>query len=202
MAREPGSAVCLPLAAAVILAIGGLVAGCGSGEGASTMPASSSVHSSASSEASEPPPVVTPKGSSTSSYLSDLKPSGNLAEMVNPGPVKISGSIYPKSISFYCNVGDATAFPTYKLGHTARRFQATIALAASSPPQFQAGVLLDGDGRTLRTLNITVPKPQTVDVNVRGVHRLQLECFGGGNSATGGEAVSLVWGNARVSEGH
>jgi hypothetical protein len=122
--------------------------------------------------------------------------------MVLRGPVKISGSIYPKSISFYCNVGDATAFPVYKLKHNPRRFQATIGLAPKSPPQFQAGVLLDGNGRTLKTFNVTVPKPVTVDVNVRGVHSLQLECFGGGNSATGGEAVDLVWGNARVSGGH
>jgi hypothetical protein len=131
-----------------------------------------------------------------------MKPAGNLAEMVNPGPVEISGSIYPKSIAFYCNVGDATAFPAYTLKQNARRFQATIALAANSPVQFQAGVLLEGDGSTLATFNVTVPKPKTVDVNLRGVHSLQLECFGGGNSATGGEAVKLVWGNARVSGGH
>jgi hypothetical protein len=149
-------------------------------------------------------PVVTPETSGTSSfsYLSDLNPSGDLGELVTPGPVKISGSIYPKSISFYCNVGDATAFPEYKLEHNARRFQATIGLAAESPPRFQAGVLLVGDGRTLRTLSVSVPKPKTVDVSVKGVHTLQLECFGSGNSTTGGEAVALAWGNARVSGGH
>jgi hypothetical protein len=148
--------------------------------------------------------VVVPETSSTSSfsYLSDLKPSGNFGELVNHGPVKISGSIYPKSISFYCNVGDPTAFPAYRLKHNARRFQATIGLAAESPPQFQAGLLLVGDGRTLRTVVVTVRTPKTVDVNVRGVHTLQLECFGGGNSYTGGEAIAVSWGNARVSAGH
>jgi NPCBM/NEW2 domain len=156
------------------------------------------------SASSESAPVVIPKASSTSSfsYLSDLNPSGAFGELVNPGPVKISGSIYPKSISFYCNVGDPTAFPAYKLKHNARRFQATIGLAAKSPPQFQAGILLVGDGRTLRTISVSVVKPQTVDVNVKGVHTLQLECFGSGNSATGGEAVAVSWGNARVSGGH
>jgi NPCBM/NEW2 domain len=154
----------------------------------------------ASTQDGESAPVVTPETSGT--YLSDLKPSGDLGELVNPGPVKISGSIYPKSISFYCNVGDATAFPVYKLKHNARRFQATIGLGAESPPQFEAGVLLVGDGRTLRMFNVTVPKPKTVDVDVRGVHTLQLECFGSGNSSTGGEAVGLAWGNARVSGGH
>ncbi len=160
---------------------------------------------SASSQASESAPVVIPETSSTSSfsYLSDLHPSGDLGELVNPGPVEISGSIYPKSISFYCNVGDPTAFPAYKLTHNARRFQATIGLAAKSPPQFQAGILLVGDGRTLRTVIVSsVLKPKTVDVNVTGVHTLQLECFGSGNSATGGEAVGVAWGNARVSGGH
>ncbi len=158
---------------------------------------------STSPQSSESAPVVTPETSGTSSfsYLSDLHPSGDLGELVNPGPVKISGSIYPKSISFYCNVGDPTAFPTYKLKHNARRFQATIGIAEKSPPQFQAGLLLVGDGRTLRTISVSVPKPKTVDVNVKGVHALQLECFGSGNSSTGGEAVDVVWGNARVSGG-
>jgi hypothetical protein len=152
----------------------------------------------------ESAPVVTPETSGTSSftYLSDLTPSGDLAGSVISGPVKISGSIYPKSISFYCNVGDPTAFPVYKLKPSARRFQATIGLAANSPPQFEAGVLLVSDGRTLGTFNVSVPKPKTVDVNVQGGHTIQLECFGAGNSATGGEAVGLAWGNARISGGH
>jgi hypothetical protein len=157
------------------------------------------VSASASPPGSESAPVVTPQTSGT--YLSDLNPSGNLGEQVNPGPVKISGSIYPKSISFYCNVGDPTPFPAYTLEHNARRFQATVGLAATSPPQFQAGVLLNGDGRTLRTFSVSVLKPKTVDVNVRGVHTLQLECFGSGNSSTGGEAVGIAWGNARVAGG-
>lgn len=148
---------------------------------------------------SEPAPVVTPKTSGTSSYLSDLKPSGDLATLVNPGPVKISGSIYPKSISFYCSVGDPTAFPAYTLKHHARRFQATLGLAANLPSTFQAGVILYGDGRTLRTFTVSAPKQKTVDVNVTGVHTLKLECFGSGNSATGGEAIALAWGNARLS---
>jgi NPCBM/NEW2 domain-containing protein len=147
-------------------------------------------------------PVVTPRpsGTSTFSYLSDLHPSGKLGELVNPGPVKISGSIYPKSISFYCNVGDPTAFPSYTLRTNARRFQATIGLAPGSPKQFGAGILFVGDGRTLRTVTVKAPKPRTVDVDVKGVHTLRLECFGSGNSYTGGEAVDLVWGNARITE--
>ncbi len=159
---------------------------------------------SASPQTGESAPVVTPETSSTSafSYLSDLNPSGDLGELVKPGPVEISGSIYPKSISFYCNVGDQTAFPAYKLKHNARRFQATVGLAAGSPPDFQAGIILVGDERTLRMFTVGAPKPKNVDVNVKGVHTLQLECFGSGNSTTGGEAVGIAWGNARVSGGH
>ncbi len=152
-------------------------------------------------QSSESAPVVTAKTSSTTAYLSDMHPSGGLGELVNPGPVKIAGSIYPKSISFYCNVGDPTPFPAYRLKRNARRFQATVGLGAASPPQFEAGIMLNGDGRTLRTFTVTVPKPKTVDVSVKGVHTLQLECFGSGNSATGGEAVPIAWGNARVSGG-
>src|SRR6266480_3483641 len=129
------------------------------------------ISASASSPAGESAPVVIPKTSSTSSfaYLADLTPSGNLGELVNPGPVKIDGSIYPKSILFYCNVGDPTAFPAYKLKHNSRRFQATIGLPAKLPPQFEAGILLVGDGRTIRTLSVRVQKPKTIDVNVTGV---------------------------------
>jgi hypothetical protein len=164
----------------------------------------SPISASPSSPASEPASVVTPATSSTSpfKYLADLAPSGKLGELVNKGPVKISGSIYPKSISFYCNVGDATAFPQYKLKQNARRFQATIGLEAKYPSRFQAGVVLVGDGRYLRTLSVSVLRPKTVSVNVTGVHILQLECFGAGTSSTAGWAVAASWGNARVSEGH
>jgi hypothetical protein len=159
---------------------------------------------SASSPAGKSAPVVVPKTSSTSSfsYLADLNPSGNLGELVNPGPVKIDGSIYPKSILFYCNVGDPTAFPAYKLKHDARRFKATIGLEAKFPPNFEAGVILVGDGRTLRTLSVSALKPKTVAVKVTGIHTLQLECFGSGQSSTAGWAVAVALGNARVTEGH
>jgi hypothetical protein len=145
-------------------------------------------------------PVVTPETSGTTSYLSDLTPSGDLAGSVTKGRATIAGSVYPKSISFYCNVGDPTAFPVYKLHH-ARRFQATIGLPAYASPQFKAAILLVSDGHTLRTVNVSVPKPKTVDVDVQGVRALQLECFGAGNSVTGGEAVPVAWGNARFSGG-
>jgi len=163
-----------------------------------------SISASASSPAADSAPVVLPKASGTSSfsYLSDLKPSGNLGELVNPGPVKIDGSIYPKSILFSCNVGDPTAFPAYKLKHNARRFQATIGLGGKYPPNFEAGIILNGDGQTLRTFNISGSGPKTVDVNVKGVHTLQLECFGSGGSSTSGFAISVAWGNARVTERH
>ena len=152
-----------------------------------------SISASASSPAGESAPVVIPKTSSTSSfsYLSDLVPSGNLGELVNPGPVKIDGSIYPKSILFSCNVGDPTAFPAYKLKHNARRFQATIGLGAKFPPHFEAGVILVGDGHTLRTLTVSALRPKTVDVNVTGVHTLQLECFGSGQSSSAGTTVRV-----------
>jgi hypothetical protein len=167
--------------------------------------ASSPVHPVSASPSSHPTksaPVVIPETSSTFSYLSDLTASGKLAARVNRGPVKISGSIYPKSISFYCNVGDPTAFPAYKLKRNARRFEATIGLAGKWPPHFEAGIVLVGDGRTIHTLSVSGPKPKTVNVNVTGVHTLQLECFGSGTSSTAGWAVAAAWGNARISEGH
>ena len=189
--------------AAVAVVIALILVNSGTPPKAASSPAPS-ISASASSPAGESAPVVIPNTSSASSfsYLSDLVPSGNLGELVNPGPVKIDGSIYPKSILFYCNVGDPTAFPAYKLKHNARRFEATIGLEAKFPPQFEAGVILIGDGRTLRTFNVSAPRPKTVDVNVTGIHTLQLECFGDGQSESAGWASSVAWGNARVTAGH
>ena len=162
-----------------------------------------SASASASPHASSCAPVIIPETSASRfSYLSDLTPSGNLNELVNAGAVKIFGSIYPKSISLSCNVGDPTAFPSYKLKRNARRFQATIGPGAKWPPHFQAGVILVGDRRTLRTFSVSALKPKNIDVNVAGVHTLQLECFGSGMSSTSGWAVVLAWGNARISAGH
>jgi len=158
---------------------------------------------SASPRAGESAPVVIPKTSSTSSfaYLADLTPSGNLGEVI-PRPVKISGSIYPKSISFYCNNGDPAATPAYRLRQNARRFKATVGLEAKWPPHFEAYVKLVGDGRTLRTFNVSVISPKIVDVNVAGLHTLQLECFSAGISPSGGWALAVSWGIARVTAGH
>ena len=166
--------------------------------------AAPSISTRASSPAAESAPVVIPKASSTSSfsYLSDLVPSGSLGELVSSGRVKIDGSIYPKSILFYCNVGDPTAFPAYKLEHNARRFQATVGLAAKFPPNFAAAVILVGDGHTLQTFTVSALGPKTVDVNVTGLHTLQLECFGSGQTSSAGWAISVAWGNARVVERH
>jgi NPCBM/NEW2 domain-containing protein len=187
------------IVAAVAIAIALILVNSGTPPKAASSPRPS-ISARASSPAGKPAPVVIPKTSSTSSfsYLSDLAPSGKLGGLVNPGPVKIDGSIYPKSILFYCNVGDPTAFPAYKLEHNARRFQATIGLGAKFPPHFEAGIILNGDGRTLQTFTVSALKPKTVDVNVTGVHTLQLECFGSGQSSTAGWAISVAWGNARV----
>ena len=158
----------------------------------------------ASSPAGGSAPVVIPETSSTSSfsYLADLTPSGNLSAMVVAGPVEIDGSIYPKSISFYCNNGDPAATPAYKLRQDARRFKATVGVEAKWPPHFAADVILIGDGRTLRTFNVSVLKPKTVNVNLAGVHTLRLECFSSGISPSEGWALAVAWGNARVTEGH
>jgi hypothetical protein len=187
--------------AAVVIAL--ILVNSGAPPKSASLPASS-ISASASSPAGESAPVVIPKTSSTSSfsYLSDLAPSGSFADRVNPGPVKIDGSIYPKSILFYCNVGDPTAFPAYKLERNASRFQAIIGLGANLSPHLEAYVILVADGHTLRTFTVSALRPRTVDVNVTGVHNLQLECFGSGESLTAGWAISVAWGNARVVERH
>jgi hypothetical protein len=189
--------------AAVAVVIALILVNSGAPPKAASSPAPS-ISASASSPAGESAPVVIPKTPSTSSfsYLSDLVPSGKLGELVDPGPVKIDGSIYPKSILFYCNTGDPTAFPGYKLENSARRFQATIGLGAKFPPHFEAAAILVGDGHTLGTFIVSALRPKTVDVNVTGVHTLQLECFGSGQSLSTGFAISVAWGNARVVERH
>lgn len=163
-----------------------------------------SISTSASSSPAEAAPVVIPTASGTSSfsYLSGLVPAGRFGELVNSGPVNIDGSVYPKSISFYCNVGDPTALPEYKLDHNARRFQATIGLGGKYPPHFEAGIILVADGHTIRTFTVSALRPQTVDFNVTGIHTIQLQCFGYGQSPSAGWAVSVAWGNARIVEEH
>ena len=164
------------------------------------------ISASAKSQAGKPAPVVVPRTSSTSSfsYISDLTSSSNLSDLINPGPVKIYGSIYPKSISFLCDDGDLPSFPAvYRLKHNARRFEATVGIEDTWPAHSVAGVSLVGDGRTLQTFNVSILKPKTVDVNVTGVHSLTLECFTPGTTSSGGGwNVAVAWGNARVTEGH
>jgi hypothetical protein len=166
----------------------------------------SHISASASPQAGKSAPVVIPRTSSSSpfSYISDLTVSGSLGELIYPGPVTVYGSIYPKSISFYCDDGDLPAFPAvYRLKHNARRFEATVGIEAKWPSHYLAGVSIVGDGRTLRAFSVSVLKPKTVDVNVTGVHVLTLECFSPGmTSAAGGWNVEVAWGNARVTEGH
>ena len=55
-------------------------------------------------------------------------------------------------------------------------------------------------GTLFRTFNVSALRPQTVDVNVTGLHTLQLECFGSGQSPSAGWAISVAWGNARIVE--
>jgi hypothetical protein len=164
------------------------------------------ISASASTQAGKLAPVVIPRTSSTSSfsYISDMTPSSNLGELVYPGPVKIYGSIYPKSISFSCDNGDLAAFPAvYRLKHNARRFEATVGIESQWPSDYQVGVSLLGDGRTLLTFSVSVLKPKTVDVKVTGVHILTLECFTPGiTSAASSANIEVAWGNARVTDGH
>ncbi len=195
-----GSAVAA--VAAVAAVIGLIFANSGAPPREASSPAPH-ISASAGSPAGKPAPVVVPAASRSSSYLADLTPSGNLAGLVIPRPVRIAGSIYPKSISFYCRNGDPAATPEYRLSHDARRFQATIGLGAEASPELQISVELIGDGHMLRTFSVSLRKPRTVDVNVKGVRTLELECFGVGMTPrSGGWAVPLAWGNARVSRGH
>jgi NPCBM/NEW2 domain len=164
------------------------------------------VSASASSQPGKSAPVVIPRNSSTSSftYISDLTPSSNLGELIYPGPVKIHGSIYPKSVSFSCDNGDLAAFPAvYKLKHNDRRFEATVGIEANWPASYVVGVAVLGDGRNLLTFSVSVLKPKTVDVNLTGVHMLTLACFTPGITSAGSSAnIEVAWGNARVTEAH
>jgi hypothetical protein len=165
------------------------------------------ISGSASPQAAKSAPVVTPRTSrgSSFSYISDMTPSSNLAELIYPGPAKIDGSIYPRSIAFSCDNGDLPAFPgVYRLNNNARRFEATVGVVGHWPSSYVVGVtILGGNGRTLVSFGITVLKPKTIDVNVTGVHILTLECFTPGISSAASSAnIEVAWGNARVAEGY
>jgi hypothetical protein len=177
---------------------------------AASSPAGSSpgphISASPGSQTAKSAPVVIPTASSTSSfsYISNLTPVSNLGELIYPGPAKIYGSIYPKSISFSCDNGDLATFPAvYRLKHDARRFEATVGVEAQWPANALVGVSLLGDGRPLLYFNVSVLKPKTINVNVTGVHILTLECFTPGiTSAASSANIEVAWGNARVTEGH
>jgi hypothetical protein len=201
-----GSAVA---AVAVVIAL--LEANPATQQKAATSPVAGSspvprISASASSQAGKVAPVVIPRTSRTSSfsYISDLTPSSNLRELVYPGPVKIYGSIYPNSISFSCDNGDLPAFPAvYRMKHSARRFEATVGIEAQWPSDYLVDASLLGDGRPLLNFSVSVLKPKTIDVNVRGVHILTLVCFTPGiTSAASSANIEVAWGNARVTEGH
>ena len=78
---------CVIALVAVVLAV--IHSNSGSSPNAASSPVSAS-----STQASESAPVVVPQtsGKASFAYLSDLHPSGNFGELVNPGPVTISGS--------------------------------------------------------------------------------------------------------------
>jgi hypothetical protein len=196
-----GSVAAAAVAVAVVIAL--IQVNSGAPPKAASSPAHP-ISARSSSHAGKAAPVVIPRTSGSLAYISDLTPSGNLGELIYPGPVKIYGSIYPKSISFYCDDGDLPAFPAvYKLQRGAHRFEGTVGVEAKWPAHYQVGVSLVGDGRTLQTFNVSVLKPKTVDVNVTGVHSLTLECFSPGmTSGAGGWNVEVAWGNARISAGH
>jgi NPCBM/NEW2 domain len=163
------------------------------------------ISASASSQADKLAPVIIPRTSSTSSfsYVAEMTPSSNLGELIYLGPVKIDGSIYPKSIQFSCDNGDLAAFPAvYRLKHNDRRFEATVGIEAQWPPHSVVGVSVLGDGRSLLAFNVSVLKPKTVNVNVTGIHVLTLACFTPGiTSAASSANIEVAWGNARVTEG-
>jgi hypothetical protein len=188
-------------AVAVVIAV--ILVNSGAPPKAASSPAPS-ISASANPQATKSAPVIIPRTSSGSpfSYLSDLKPSGKFGSQVQPGRVKISGSIYPKSISFYCNNGDPNTTPAYRLKQNAHQFKATIGIEARFPSNFTAAVFLIGDGHHLRTFNVGVSKPKTVTVKVTEVHILSLECFSSGTSSTEGWSLAVALGNARVTEGH
>jgi NPCBM/NEW2 domain len=163
------------------------------------------ISATASSQADKLAPVIIPRTSSTSSfsYIAEMTPSSNLGELIYLGPVKIDGSIYPKSIQFSCDNGDLAAFPAvYRLKHNDRRFEATVGIEAQWPSDSVVGVSVLGDGRSLLDFNVSVLKPKTVDVNVTGIHVLTLACFTPGiTSAASSANIEVAWGNARVTEG-
>jgi hypothetical protein len=195
--------------AAVVIALLEVNSGTSPKSGSSPLAASSRVphpSASASPRPSKSDPVVIPRtsGRSPFSYIADLSSTSKLAELIYPGPVTIYGAIYPKSISFYCDDGDLPTFPAvYRLKSNARRFEATVGVEAKWPAHYLAGISVVGDGRTLRSFNVGVLKPKTIDVNVTGVHVLTLECFTPGMTSTAeGWNVEVSWGNARVTEAH
>src|SRR5260370_4419816 len=147
-------------------------------------------------------PAAAPALTGTPEYLSDTTPANDpYGDLVTPGLVKIYGSTYPKSISFYCNSAGDNNYPTYTLDQDARTFKATIGVEAKWPTDYLVGASIVGDGHTLKIFSVSVLKPMSIEIIVVSIHLLQLECSDAVDaSGTGGWPVTVAWGNARVVE--
>jgi hypothetical protein len=131
-----------------------------------------------------------------------MTPAGDLGQFVTDGLVRIHGTIYPKSVSSNCGFYSGDDSPeTYSLNGTATRFQAVVGVEDSWPSDYIVGASVVGDGRTLKVFSVSVLKPQSIDISVTGVYRLELNCdWAVDSSGEGGWNVAVAWGDAHISE--
>jgi hypothetical protein len=189
------------LAAVLTLLIGLKQCSGGSAPSTASPPSSTAVSTPTSTISVNPqaarPPV--PNGP-TLIYLANMTPAGDLGQFVTQGPVVIHGTTYPNSIAFEASSpGDTPG--TFSLNGTATIVQATVGVKDNWPSDYVVGVSVVGDGHTLKTLSVSVLKPQTININVTGVYRLELDVsFAVDASGTGGWNVEVAWGDARVVE--
>jgi hypothetical protein len=132
-------------------------------------------------------------------YLADMTPAGDMGQFVEQRLVQIHGSVYSKSVAFYCGNRDSPG--VFSLNGTASRFTAMVGLEDKWPSDYLVSVSIVGDGHTLKTFSVSVLKPQKININVTGVYRLELDCsFAVDSSGTGGWNVEVAWGDARLAE--
>jgi NPCBM/NEW2 domain-containing protein len=94
------------------------------------------------------------------------------------GAYKIDGTLYPDSYSYLlepCSTAGDQGFTGWDLGGEFGSLHTVVGLRNDSNPDTEAKFTFIGDGRELRSVNVTWRQHETLDIDVTGVLRLQVK---------------------------
>lgn len=142
------------------------------------------------------PPSTSAAGNAapgSGAYLADEQPVERDNAGVYTEPATVDGVTYLHPLGTYHPTGRSAL--GYDLGRRYSRFQATVGLRDDADPDSRKRLEVYGDGRLLRTLDVSLGLPQDVDVAIDGVLRLQLVHI---TVNEGFASAYVIWGDARL----